>query len=95
MSVTNCLANIHSFLLRDCKQAAWAGDQSAEVQMVQVSINERKKEQIKHKQLKVLSACVYILLVTLWIVSVAGKSCGFFSWSWCVTLLYLCVLTNK
>lgn len=52
-SVTNCLANIHSFILRDCKQTIWAGDQSSEVQMVQVSINERKKEQIKHKQLKV------------------------------------------
>ncbi|KAF6026452.1 hypothetical protein EB796_015243 [Bugula neritina] len=52
-SVTNCLANIHSYILRDCKQTVWAGDQAAEVQMVQVSINERKKEQIKYKQLKV------------------------------------------
>lgn len=52
-SVTNCLANIHSFVLRDCKQTIWAGDQSPEVTMIQVSINERKKEQIKTKTLKV------------------------------------------
>lgn len=52
-SVTLTLANVHSFILRDCKQTVWAGDQSTEVSMVQVSINERKKEQIKHKQLKV------------------------------------------
>lgn len=51
--MTNCLANIHSFLLRDCKQTIWAGDQSPEISLVQVSINERKKEQIKLKPLKV------------------------------------------
>lgn len=52
-SVTNSLANIHSYILRDCHQTSWAGEQSAEVSMIQVSINERKKEQIKHKQIKV------------------------------------------
>ena len=47
-----CLANIHSFVLRDCKQTPWAGELSEQVHMTQVAVNERRKELIRVKTLK-------------------------------------------
>ncbi|OWF37572.1 Dynein heavy chain 5, axonemal [Mizuhopecten yessoensis] len=52
-NVTVCLANIHSFVLRDCRQLPWAGDMTGEVTMNQLKIHEKKKEQIKTQSITV------------------------------------------
>merc|ERR1711974_178552 len=41
------LANIHSFVLRDCKQMPWAGDVSAEISLTTIKVHEKKKDQLK------------------------------------------------
>ncbi|XP_055889445.1 dynein axonemal heavy chain 8-like isoform X4 [Biomphalaria glabrata] len=46
-SITTSLANIHSFVLRDCKQIPWAGDVNATVNMTSFKVNEKKKDQLK------------------------------------------------
>ncbi|GFN75495.1 dynein beta chain, ciliary [Plakobranchus ocellatus] len=46
-SITTSLANIHSFVLRDCKQMPWAGDVSTEITMTTVKVHEKKKDQLK------------------------------------------------
>ena len=50
--VVSCMANIHSFSLRESHQIAWAGDTSKEVQFTQIRQLDKKKEQIKIQQLK-------------------------------------------
>lgn len=44
--VTSCLANIHSFVLRDCAQLPWAGDLSEEININQVKVEKKKDQQI-------------------------------------------------
>lgn len=53
-NITTCLANIHSFALRDCKQMPWAGILANEIPMVQVSLFEKRKgeQQLRHKNVK-------------------------------------------
>ncbi|XP_035829673.1 dynein heavy chain 5, axonemal isoform X2 [Aplysia californica] len=46
-SITTSLANIHSFVLRDCKQMPWAGDLSAEISLTTIKVHEKKKDQLK------------------------------------------------
>jgi hypothetical protein len=41
------MANIHSFVLQDCRQSKWAGDTSEELTLNEVKINEKKKELLK------------------------------------------------
>ena len=41
------MANIHSFVLQDCRQSKWAGDTSEELTLNEVKMNEKKKEQFK------------------------------------------------
>ncbi|XP_023932047.1 dynein heavy chain 5, axonemal-like isoform X1 [Lingula anatina] len=50
-NLTTCLANIHSFGLRDCKQMPWAGNLAPEIAMVQVYLQEKKRGEqlIKYK----------------------------------------------
>ena len=45
--ITTCLANIHSYVLRDCRQMPWAGDLSPEITLSSVKQHEKKKEQLK------------------------------------------------
>lgn len=52
-SITTCLANIHSFMLRDCKQLPWAGDLSPEITLSTVKVHDRKKDQVKVQTSKV------------------------------------------
>ncbi|XP_067674368.1 uncharacterized protein [Haliotis asinina] len=52
-NVTTCLANIHSFVLRDCKQMPWAGELSPEISLNTVKVTEKKKDQLKVMTLKV------------------------------------------
>lgn len=52
-SITTCLANIHSFVLRDCKQLPWAGDLNPEVTLSTVKAHEKKKDQLKIQTVKV------------------------------------------
>ncbi|CAH1799095.1 unnamed protein product [Owenia fusiformis] len=51
--ITTCLANIHSFILRDCKQMPWAGDLADEVSITQVKVIDKKKDILKTTNLKV------------------------------------------
>lgn len=44
--VTSCLANIHSFVLRDCAQLPWAVDLSEEININQVKVEKKKDQQI-------------------------------------------------
>ncbi|CAL1527205.1 unnamed protein product [Lymnaea stagnalis] len=48
-SITTSLANIHSFVLRDCKQMPWAGDVSANISMTTIKVHEKKKDQLKYQ----------------------------------------------
>ncbi|BFZ10052.1 hypothetical protein BsWGS_13093 [Bradybaena similaris] len=41
------LANIHSFILRDCNQLSWAGDVNAEINMTCHTLQDKKKDQLK------------------------------------------------
>ena len=52
-NITTCLANIHSFVLRDCRQMPWAGDLNPEINMSSVKQHEKKKEQLKVTSSKV------------------------------------------
>ncbi|XP_052089132.1 uncharacterized protein LOC127725852 isoform X10 [Mytilus californianus] len=52
-SITTCLANIHSFVLRDCRQLPWAGDLSPEITINKIKVLEKKKEQFKVEAVKV------------------------------------------
>ncbi|XP_041355189.1 dynein gamma chain, flagellar outer arm-like isoform X3 [Gigantopelta aegis] len=52
-NVTSCLANIHSFVMRDCKQMPWAGDLGPDVNLSVVKVNEKKKDQLKVHFMKV------------------------------------------
>ena len=52
-SVATCLANVHSFVLRDCKQVPWAGDMTPDVTLSIGVMNERRKEQLKMEVVKV------------------------------------------
>ncbi|XP_070190368.1 uncharacterized protein [Littorina saxatilis] len=52
-SITTCLANIHSFVLRDCKQLPWAGDLNPEVTLSTVKVHDKKKDQLKVQTVKV------------------------------------------
>ena len=45
--VVNCLANIHSFVLQDCRQAQWTGDTNSKINLNQVKVNEKKRDQLK------------------------------------------------
>ncbi|KAL4232681.1 hypothetical protein ACF0H5_007369 [Mactra antiquata] len=45
--ITTCLANIHSFVLRDCRQMPWAGDLNPEITLSSVKQHEKKKDQLK------------------------------------------------
>ena len=45
------MANIHSYLLAECRQNKWAGDTSPEVQLTQVRVHEKKKDQLKQQVL--------------------------------------------
>ncbi|WAR07684.1 DYHG-like protein [Mya arenaria] len=51
--VTTCLANIHSFVLRDCRQMPWAGDLNPEISLTAVKQHEKKKDQLKVSSSKV------------------------------------------
>ncbi|XP_053397319.1 dynein axonemal heavy chain 5-like isoform X6 [Mercenaria mercenaria] len=51
--MTTCLANIHSFVLRDCRQMPWAGDLNPEITLSSVKQHEKKKEQLKVTSSKV------------------------------------------
>ena len=51
-SVTTVMANIHKFVLLDCRQMPWAGEQTEEVTLTQVKVNEKKKDQMKVQTLK-------------------------------------------
>lgn len=44
--MTSCLANIHSFVLRDCAQLPWAGDLSEDININQVKVEKKKDQQI-------------------------------------------------
>ena len=46
------MANIHSYVLSDCRQNKWAGDTSDEIQLTQVKVHEKKKDQLKITQLQ-------------------------------------------
>ena len=46
-NVMTIMANVHSFVLQDCRQSKWAGDTSEEISLSEVKINEKKKEQLK------------------------------------------------
>ena len=46
------MANVHSFVLQDCRQTKWAGDTSEEVTLTQVKVHEKKKDQLKHTTVK-------------------------------------------
>ncbi|XP_059166583.1 dynein axonemal heavy chain 8-like [Physella acuta] len=48
-SITTSLANIHSFVLRDCKQMPWAGDVSTTISMTTIKVHEKKKDQLKYQ----------------------------------------------
>ena len=37
-AVVTCMANIHSFVLHDCRQTKWAGDTSDEITVTQVLV---------------------------------------------------------
>jgi hypothetical protein len=52
-NITTCLANIHSFVLRDCRQLPWAGDLSPEITINKIKYHEKKKDQIKIEAVKV------------------------------------------
>lgn len=52
-SITTCLANIHSFVLRDCKQLPWAGDLNPETTLSTVKAHDKKKDQLKVQTVKV------------------------------------------
>ena len=52
-NVTVCLANIHSFVLRDCRQLPWAGDPTGEITMNQIKVHEKKKDQLRHSTVTV------------------------------------------
>lgn len=41
------MSNIHSFVLTDCRQTKWAGDTSDDLQLTQVKVHEKKKDQLK------------------------------------------------
>ncbi|ESO89151.1 hypothetical protein LOTGIDRAFT_229063 [Lottia gigantea] len=53
VGVTSCLANIHSFVLRDCKQMPWAGELGPDINMTMFRVNEKKKDQLKLSTVKV------------------------------------------
>ena len=42
-----CMANIHSYVLEECRQNKWAGDTSEEVQLTQFKLQDKKKETLK------------------------------------------------
>ncbi len=44
------MANIHSFVLSDCRQTRWAGDMSDEVTLTQTKLVDKKKDQLKSTQ---------------------------------------------
>ncbi|KAK3577475.1 hypothetical protein CHS0354_032326 [Potamilus streckersoni] len=52
-SITLCLANIHSFVLRDCRQMPWAGDLNPEITLSSITQHEKKKDQLKVSTVKV------------------------------------------
>lgn len=41
------IANIHSFVLQDCRQVKWVGDTSPEITLNEIKVNEKKKDQLK------------------------------------------------
>ena len=42
-----CMANIHSYVLEECRQNKWAGDTSEEVQLTQFKLQDKKKDVYK------------------------------------------------
>ena len=50
-SVTSVMANIHSYVLSDCKQNKWAGDTAEELSLTEIKVIE-KKNQLKTVQVK-------------------------------------------
>ncbi|KAK6187606.1 hypothetical protein SNE40_005595 [Patella caerulea] len=52
-SVTACLANIHSYVLKDCKQMPWAGELGSTIDINTFKVNDKKKDQLKLTTVKV------------------------------------------
>ena len=46
-SVVSCIANIHSYVLADCRQTRWVGDTSDEVTLTQFKQHEKKRDIVK------------------------------------------------
>ena len=43
-SIVTCMANIHSFVLHDCRQTKWAGDTAEEITLTQVRQTNHSKK---------------------------------------------------
>ena len=51
--MTGTMANIHSFMLQECKQTRWVGLMADEVQINELKMVDKKKEQQKSQAVSV------------------------------------------